>query len=183
MSLNYLRDICHKHAVTHSRESRWFESMYTLQGKTRPTRHMFYMLSSRMVQDHTYLTWSTYSDLSHSHQQSWAGPLLSRKRASDTIHSTLADRSTGPYPVSLLSQPMKQWEQSQASVDDRYSAYWAYKHQHVIGTLNTYSRGPTHQSLTDAGGGYTLKDADLPLLELSDWRSHFPPKGPARSPV
>jgi hypothetical protein len=31
------------------------------------------------------------------------------KKAPDTIHSTPADRSVGPYPVSLLSQQMKQW--------------------------------------------------------------------------
>jgi hypothetical protein len=31
------------------------------------------------------------------------------KRAPDTIHSTPSDRSVGSYPVSLPSQPMKQW--------------------------------------------------------------------------
>jgi hypothetical protein len=51
-------------------------------GETRPTRHMHLMLSSRMVPDHTYLTWSTHSNLSRSHQQSWAGPLLLRKKGS-----------------------------------------------------------------------------------------------------
>jgi hypothetical protein len=35
-------------------------------------------------------------------------PLLLRKRALDIIHSTLADRSVGPYPVLLPSQPLKQ---------------------------------------------------------------------------
>jgi hypothetical protein len=35
MSLSYLRDDCHKQVVTHTRELRQFESMYTLQGKTR----------------------------------------------------------------------------------------------------------------------------------------------------
>jgi hypothetical protein len=34
--------------------------------------------------------------------------LLLRKRAPDTIHNTSADQSMGPYPASLLSQPMKQ---------------------------------------------------------------------------
>jgi hypothetical protein len=109
MPLSSLHDDGHKQAVTHIRESRWFKSMYTLQGKTWPTRHTLTMLSPRMVQYHAYLTWSTYSNLSRSHQQSWARPLLLRKRASDTIHSMLADRSVGPYPVSLLSQPLKQW--------------------------------------------------------------------------
>jgi hypothetical protein len=35
-------------------------------------------------------------------------PLLPRKRAPDTIHSTPADRSAGPYLASLPNQPMKQ---------------------------------------------------------------------------
>jgi hypothetical protein len=49
--------------------------MYTLQEKTRPTRYTFSTLSSRMVQDHTYLTWSTYSNLLQNHQQIWTDPL------------------------------------------------------------------------------------------------------------
>jgi hypothetical protein len=44
MSLSYLRDDCHKQAVTHIRESRRFESMYTLQGKIRPTCHVRFPL-------------------------------------------------------------------------------------------------------------------------------------------
>jgi hypothetical protein len=46
---------------------------------------------------------------SMSHRQSWIESLLPRKRAPDIIHSTPTDRSAGPYPVSLPSQPMKQW--------------------------------------------------------------------------
>jgi hypothetical protein len=68
-SLSYLCDDYHKQAVTHIRESRRFESMYTLYEKTRPTHHTLSMLSPRMVHDHTYLTWSTYSNLLYSHQQ------------------------------------------------------------------------------------------------------------------
>jgi hypothetical protein len=68
MPLNYLRDDCHKQAVTHIRESRRFESMYTLQEKTRPTRHMLSTLSPRMIYDHTYLMRSTYSNLFYSRQ-------------------------------------------------------------------------------------------------------------------
>jgi hypothetical protein len=123
---------------------------------------MLPMLSPRIVQDPTYLTWSTYSDLSRNHQQSWAGPLLPRKMAPNTIHNTLGDRFAGPYPVSPPSQPMKQWGQSQASVDGGYSTYWAHKHQHAIGTFNTYSRRSTHWSLIDIGGGYNLEGANFP---------------------
>jgi hypothetical protein len=36
----------------------------TLQGKTRPTRHTFFTLDPHMALDHTYLTWSTYINLS-----------------------------------------------------------------------------------------------------------------------
>jgi hypothetical protein len=66
------------------------------------------------------------------------------------------------------------------------SVYWAYKHQHVIGTFNTCSQGPTHWSLTNIGEGYNLGGASLP--QITPWPSqltvlHFPPKGPARSQV
>jgi hypothetical protein len=37
MTLSYLHDDCHKQVVIHIRESRGFELMYTLQGKTRST--------------------------------------------------------------------------------------------------------------------------------------------------
>jgi hypothetical protein len=40
-----------------------------------------------------------------SHRQNWAGSLLPRKRAPDTIHITPTDRSMGSYPVYLRSQP------------------------------------------------------------------------------
>jgi hypothetical protein len=85
-----------------------------------------------------------------------------RKGAPDTIHSTPADRSAGPYPVSLPSQPMKQWEQSQASIDGRLLGLLASYHQHAIGMFNTCSRGPTHRSLIDTGEGYNLGGAGLP---------------------
>jgi hypothetical protein len=90
--------------------------MYTLQGKTRPTRHTLSTFGPCMALGHIYLTWSTYSNLSWSHQQSWAGPLLPRKMALDTVHNT----------------------------------------------FNTCSRGPTHRSLTDTGGCYSLGGADFP---------------------
>jgi hypothetical protein len=93
----------------HIRESRWFESMYTLQGKTRSTRHTHPTLSPRMVPDHTYLTWSTHSNLSWVTDRFERITLLLRKRAPDTIPHMPADRSMGPYLISLPSQPMKQW--------------------------------------------------------------------------
>jgi hypothetical protein len=49
MPLSYLRDDWHKQAITHIQESQRFESVYTLQGKTRPTRHTLSTLSPCMV--------------------------------------------------------------------------------------------------------------------------------------
>jgi hypothetical protein len=48
--------------------------------------------------DHTYLTWSTHSNLLWSCQQRWTEPLISRKRASDPIHIMMNDRSVSPGP-------------------------------------------------------------------------------------
>jgi hypothetical protein len=86
--------------------------MYTLQGKTQPTHHTLSTLSPRMVHDHTYLTRSTYSNLSYSRQQIWTDPLHPRRRSPDTIHNTTAIRSAGPYPASLPQQPKSSGEKS-----------------------------------------------------------------------
>jgi hypothetical protein len=133
-----------------------------MQGKTRLTRHVRFPRQStyvwRMLPVGDPRTWQSFT----SRQWSWAGPLLSRKGAPDTIHSTPADQSTGLYPVSLPSQPMKQWGQSQSSIDGRLLGLLGSSHQHTISTFNTCSRGPTHRSLTDTGRGYNLGGAGLP---------------------
>jgi hypothetical protein len=98
--------------VTHIRESRRFESMYTLQEKTRPTHHTLSTLSPRMVHNHMYLMWSIYSNLLYSRQQIWTDPLDPRRRAPDTIHSTTTVRSSGLYPASLSQQPKSSGEKS-----------------------------------------------------------------------
>jgi hypothetical protein len=94
-------------------------------------------------------------------QQSWSESLLPRKRAPDTIHSTPTDQSTGPYLVSLPSQPMKSGE-SQTSINRRLLGLPGPYHRHAIGTFNTCSRGPTERSLTDTGEGYNLGGAGSP---------------------
>jgi hypothetical protein len=123
---------------------------------------MLSTLSPCMVYDHTYLTWSTYSNLSYSHQQIWTDPLHLRRRAPDTIHSTPAARSMGSYPASLPQQLMEQWGKSQTSVDNRLLGLPDPYHRHAISTFNTCLRGITHRSLTDTGGGYNLGGAGLP---------------------
>jgi hypothetical protein len=70
---------------------------------------------------------------------------------------------------------------NQASVDDKLLGLLGTYHQHAIGTFKTCSREPTHWSLTDTGGGYSLEGAGF--LYTTPRPSQptvlpFPPKGP-----
>jgi hypothetical protein len=119
---------------------------------------------------HTQSVYGSRSYVSHvinayqpfvSHRQSWTESLLPRKMAPDTGHSTPADRSVGPYPVSLLSQPMKQWREPNIC---RQQA------TRLIGSISLACdqyvqyllTGSTHRSLIDTGGGYSHKDVGFP---------------------
>jgi hypothetical protein len=57
---------------------------------------------------------------------------------------------------------LKQWGQSQVSVDGRLLGLPTPYHQYAIGTFNTCSRVPTPRSLTDAGGGYHTETSEKP---------------------
>jgi hypothetical protein len=78
-------------------------------------------------------------------------------------------------PTYFLSQH-SHWSsnESQTSIDSRLLGLPDPYHRHAIGTFNTCSRGPTHRSLTDTGGGYNLAGVDLPtpLLDLFNRRSN-----------
>jgi hypothetical protein len=134
--------------------------MYTLQGKTRPTHHTLFMLSLCMVHDHTYLTRSTYSNLSYSRQQIWTDPLHPRRRL--PTQSTARRLSDPRVRTQLLSHNSQRTVgKSQAPVDNRLLGLSCPYHRHAIGTFNTCSRGPTERSLIDTGGGYKLGGAGL----------------------
>jgi hypothetical protein len=124
--------------------------------ETQPTCHTLSTLSPCMVHDHTYLTWSTYSNILYSRQQIWTDPLHPRRRAPDTIHNTTAIRSAGPYPTSLPQQPKSSGEKS-TPVDNRLVGLSDPYHRHAIGTFNTCWRGPTERSLIDIDGATTLE--------------------------
>jgi hypothetical protein len=89
-------------------------------------------------------------------------PTTQENKGSRHNPQCVADRSMGPYLASLPSQPMKKWGQSQASINDRLLGLLGSYHQYAIGMFKTCSRGPTHRSLTDAGGGYNLGGAGFP---------------------
>jgi hypothetical protein len=76
----------------------------------------------------------------------------------DKVEQAHCSREEGLL-ASLLSQPMKQWGQSQASINGQLLDLLSSYHQYTIGTFNTCSRGPTHRSLTDTDGCYNLEGA------------------------
>jgi hypothetical protein len=158
--------------------------MYTLQGKTRPTRHVRFPHQStyarRTLPASTPRTWQP----STSRRQSWTESLLLRKRAPDTIPSTPTDRSAGPYPVSLPSQPMKQWRkpnthQQQATrftrpispVYDRYVQYLLMGANRTV--INRHRRELQP---------WRCRLATYPLPDLPNQLSSLFPSGLARSP-
>jgi hypothetical protein len=57
------------------------------------------------------------------------------------IHSTSTDQSTGPYPVSLPQQPLKQWGKVNHLLATIYIGLLGTYLKHVINTFNTYSWG------------------------------------------
>jgi hypothetical protein len=151
--------------------------MYTLQGKTRPIRHIRFPRQSTYAR-HTLpvggpRTWQPFTR----RRQRWTESLLPRKRAPDTIHSTPADRSTGTYPVSLPSQPMKQWRKPKhlghiSSACDRYVQYLLAGANPPV--LNRHKRGLQP---------WRCRLATYPLPDLPNQLSPLFPKGPTRSRV
>jgi hypothetical protein len=119
------------------------------------------MLDLCMTLDHTYLTWSMYSNLSWCRQQGWTDPLLSRKSAPDStsqpgwvVHGTHLSFSPNTANEVVRS--------SQTPNDDMLQWLLDTYHQHAIDTFNICSWGPSHRSLTNKGGGYSLGGADFP---------------------
>jgi hypothetical protein len=85
----------------------------------------------------------------------------------DYTLSAPADRSASPHPVSLPLSTKEVVGLSQASVNSRLIGLPGTYLRHAIGTFNTCSWRPTHQSLTDIGGGYNHLRA-LSGLRLSN---------------
>jgi hypothetical protein len=106
------------------------------------------------------------------------------KRAPDTIPSTPADRSAGLYPVSLPSQPMKQWRKPNIHQQqdtrftgpilpacDRYVQYLLTRANRIV--LNRHRQGLQP---------WRCRLAAYPLPDLPNQLSPLSPSGSARSP-
>jgi hypothetical protein len=169
--------------VTHIWESRWFESMYILLGKTWPTWHMLSTLDPCIAHDHTYLMWSVYSNLSQVINK--VGRMYCSQKSAPDSTSQPGWVARGTH-LSFSPNTTIKVRLSQTPVDDRLLDLLGPYHQHAIGTFKTCSRGPTHRSLTDIGGHYNLEGAGSPHHTPQHFQPmvlHFPPKGSTRSQV
>jgi hypothetical protein len=154
-------------------------------GEIWSTCHTHFMIGLRMALDHTYLTWSTYSNLLWSHQQRWTDALLSRKTAPESTSQLgwVARRTHLSFSPNTSIEVV---HLSQASIDGRLLGLLDSYYLHAISTFNTCSRGPTHRSLTNIDEGYNLKGTDLLYHTPQPFQPTvlpFSPKGPAQSQV
>jgi hypothetical protein len=163
-ALSYLRDDCHKQAVTHIRESQRFESMHTLQRKNWPTRHVCFPRQSTYARRTLPVggphTWQPFT----SHRQSYC----SREKGLPT--QSTAHRLTDLRVRTQFLSWANQWSsgECQTSINSRLLGLPGPYHWHAIGTFNTCSRGPTHRSLTNIGGATTMEVPafHIPLFDL-----------------
>jgi hypothetical protein len=185
MSLSYLRDDCHKQAVTHIRESRRFKSMYTLQGKTRPTWYVRFPRQStyaqRLLPAGSPHTWQLFVKSSTAMDRTTAlekkGSRHNPQRVGWSIHESIPSFSPEPAIEAVGVKP--------PSIGNQLLGLPGPYHRHAIGTFNTCSWGPTHRSLIDTGGATTLEvpACHIPLHDLPNKLSPVFPNCPARSPV
>jgi hypothetical protein len=132
--------------------------MYTVQEKTRQC----IMYASHVLPVYASCGQSPYVATFHESSTELNRLTAPEKKGSRHNPQRTADRSVSSYPASLPSQPMKQWGQSQASINGRLLGLLGSYHQYAIGTFNTCSWGPTHRFLTDTGGGYNFGGAGFP---------------------
>jgi hypothetical protein len=87
--------------------------------------------------------------------------LLSRKRAPGIILNIPAGRSVGPPPNFSSNTTIEAVMKGKHLLTTDYISLLGPYLQYVLSTFNTCSRGPTHQSLTNTGRCYNLRDASL----------------------
>jgi hypothetical protein len=151
--------------------------MYTLQGKTRPTRHV------RFPRHPTYVwrtlpmggprTWQPFTR----RRQIWTDPTTLEKKGSRHNPQHAGWPIRGSIPSFSPEPANKAGGISQAPDSDQLLGLPGPYHRHAIGIFNICSRGPTHRSLTDTGGGYNLWGAGFPHITPRSFQlaiSHFP---------
>jgi hypothetical protein len=159
--------------------------MYTLQGKTWPTRHVHFPRQSmyvwRTLPAGGPCTWQHFTLT----QQSWTDSLLPRKSAPDST-SQLGWVVRGTRLSFSPNIAIEAVCLSQTSVDNRLLRLPGTYHRYVIGTFNTCSRVPTPRSLTNTGGGYHIENLGIATTLSPPFPSEGctdPPNGPVWSQI
>jgi hypothetical protein len=136
--------------------------MYTLQGKNLINTSHTLPTPVHVRPVYASCRQSPYVATFHESSIELSRSTTPEKKGSWHNPQCIVNRSVGPYLASLLSQPMKQWGQSQASMNGQLLELLGPYHQYAIDIFNTCSRGPTKRSLTDTSGGYNLGGAGFP---------------------
>jgi hypothetical protein len=158
--------------------------MYTLQWKIRLTRHVRFPRQSTYTGVHFLRVVPVRGNLSRVTNRVELILLLLRKSAPDST-SQLDWVAHGTRLSFSLKIVIEAVGLSQTPVDGRILGLLGPYLRHAIGTFNTYSRVPTHRSLTDTGGGYHIENFKIDTtlsLPFPSEGSTGPPNGPARSP-
>jgi hypothetical protein len=162
MTLSYLCDDCYKQAVTHIWESRRFESMYTMQGKTRPTRHVRFPRQSTYVRRTLPVGDPRTLQPFMRRRQIWTDHTAPKKKGSQHNSQHVGWPICGSVP-SFSSEPANEaGGVSQAPDNNQLLGLSDPYHRHAIDTFNTCSWGPTEWSLIDTGGGYNIRGVGSP---------------------
>jgi hypothetical protein len=148
-----------RQAVAHIRESWWFESMYTLQGKPNIHDTYAFYTSPRTLPVGNPRTWQPFTLT----QWSWTDPTAPDKngfRHNPQHADWLIRRFTTQFlsqhnPWSSRLKPSIYWWACYINLLGPY-------HQHVISTFNTCSQVPTYRSLIDTGEGYNIGGVGFP---------------------
>jgi hypothetical protein len=138
--------------------------MYTLQGKTRPTRHVYFPRQS-MYTRHTVpmggpCTWQPFMR----RWQIWTDPTALEKKGSQHNPQHTDWPIRGSVPSFSPDPAIEAGGVSQAPDDDQLLGLPGSYHRHAIGTFNTCSWEPTEQSLINTGGGYNFGGASSPHI-------------------
>jgi hypothetical protein len=142
-------------------ESRGNSNWCTSFRETWSTCHTLSTLGPSMTLNHTYLTRYAYNNLLWVINNIGRILLLQRNSAPDS--TSQPGRVAHMTRLSLSSNAtIKSVGLSQSSIDGRLLGLLGPYRQHAISMFNTCSWQPTHQSLTDTGGGYNLGGAGLP---------------------
>jgi hypothetical protein len=123
-----------------------------LVGETRTTHHTHSTLSPRIVPDHMYITRSTHSNLSRSPHEVETDPYTQKKSWRPKNRPVWSSSWVTSFFLSHDSLGVGERDFSQVVTQLHWPIGPIY--QHAIDTFNTCSRGPTHRSLTETGGGY-----------------------------